>query len=159
MAAVLLRQLSPGDERAFFEIAATLIPLLLFGGVFVERVRPPQEKRGALHLLATMSILLFGIFALFAEAAAIRSVVAGDAEKPTRIFVAFVLVAGMTLVVMAIATPWMTALANAEPGMRRWLAPVTRLLLVACGIGAFIVLVDGTDVAIEKTVYSKKAWN
>lgn len=141
----------PGSERAFFEIAATLIPLLLFGGVLIERARPPalrDWKRE--HESLALVLAAFGAVAILAEALAIEAVVTGQALAPTRVLVALVLVAGMTLAVAAISWPWLSRLRQSGRGSYGLIAPLSAVVLLAAALGAFGVLVDGTDIAAQK---------
>jgi len=142
--------LAPSNEVAFFEIAATLIPILLFGGVITERIQPPSEKKWRyLHIFMAPYFPLFGALALFAEALAIRAVVVGDGTQFDRILVAAILVLGMTAVVMTISAPWLSGLQRKEKGAYGNVAWLSAAAVILGAVGSFILLIDGVDVADE----------
>jgi hypothetical protein len=146
---------SPGNEPAFFEIAATLIPLLLFGGVVIERVRPSAiQGSSKAQLPVSLAIMLFGALALGAEALAIEAAVIGKGSAVSRVTVALFLVAGMTSVVVAIAAPWLSRLKKADR-TSYWLVVLSSVpLLLVVSTAALAILVDGTNVASNKERFS-----
>ena len=132
------------DEIAFFEIAATLIPILLFGGVLVDRSRPPTDgKWSPPHVCLALALPLFGSLALLAEVIAIRAIMAGDAALFARVFVAGVLIAGMAAVVLTVSLPWVIGLQerSSDSLSRSAVASVAVVGLIAGA--AFTLLVDG----------------
>ena len=141
----------PGGESAFFEIAATLIPLLLFGGILVERIKPPPQKRWReRHEYLVLLLIVFGGLTLIAEAAAIRAVVIGKSQETvTRALVAIVLVVGMSLVIAAISTPWLARIRKADPDFYKVMLPSSLVVVGSCAVLAAAMLIDGTNVANE----------
>ena len=73
----------PSNDQAFFEVAATLIPLLLLGGVLTERLRPSRSLSSGVMAWAYVAIVLFGTLVIWAEVAAITSLIEGS--SPTLI--------------------------------------------------------------------------
>lgn len=97
-----------GDVGAFYEIAATLIPLLVFGGVVAERVIPPKGRWTAVHEGAALwAVPAAGLYAVLAEVLAIEAVVTGRADTLARYVVSAALVGGMLAVVCSIWLPWL----------------------------------------------------
>lgn len=61
------------SQQQFFQIAAGLIPVLMFGGVIVDRVRtPPEHFERRRHGWIAVAIFGAGVMAVFAEITAIR---------------------------------------------------------------------------------------
>lgn len=138
-----------GDVRSFYEIAATLIPLLVFGGVVTERVIPPKGRWKALHFgAAVWAVPASGFYAIFAEILAINAVVTGEADVLTRYVVSGAIVGGMLAVVCSIWLPW---LAGAKEESREPLSSLTKwgIGLVIAGVGfiSFFQLAEAVDVA------------
>jgi hypothetical protein len=135
----------PGNQLAFFEIAATLIPLLLFGGVVAERIRPDDthDKNGLLSRGSGIAIV--SCYAILAEAVAIDAVVTGEWEWWGEVLVVVFVVGGMALVVGALVYPWYAKLdgLSGEEGKTaaRGLAVSTVLsILLIAGWGAVEML-------------------
>lgn len=142
----------PADERAFFEIAATLIPLLLFGGVVIDRTKPPPTSKWTnRHDFVGMVFVLFGGIAVWAETVAIGGVITGSATTLSRIFVSVVLLGGMALVVVAIAAPWLSRMREAVPrGFGLCVVLIAGCTLFTCVFAASRVLREGTSLALRK---------
>lgn len=121
---------STGGQAAFYGIAATLIPLLLFGGVAVERLRPNATATPARILASLITIYAVGYLAVIAEIIAILVLVTGESNLLFLVIVVVALVAGMYAIVAAIAWPWV-ALAGT-------LAKKRRLAIAALGILSFV---------------------
>ncbi len=64
-------------DRAFFQIAVGLIPVLLFGGFLFNRAYRPQwpEKLKLSHGLSMIGITILGLWAITAESIAISGAV------------------------------------------------------------------------------------
>ena len=119
-------------ERAFFQIAVALIPLLTFGGLLVSR--PPEESRSspreirAAEALEAMGILLLGLFAVVAETTAIRGAVTGNTTTVDRLIVISMIYVGMIAIVARAARPRFARVFDLtvfkgtafEPKARRW---------------------------------------
>jgi hypothetical protein len=138
-----------GDVRSFYEIAATLIPLLVFGGVVAERVIPPKGRWREIHFGAAMwAVPASGFYAVFAEVLAITAVVTGEADTLTRYVVSAALVGGMLAVVCSIWLPWLAGVREeiGQPFSRRakWTIGLT---VAAVGLIALFQLASAVDVA------------
>lgn len=119
-------------ERAFFQIAVALIPLLTFGGLLVSR--PAEEKCSsprkirAAEPLEAMGILLLGLFAVVAETTAIRGAVTGNTSTVDRLIVISMIYVGMIAIVARAAGPRFERVFDLtvfkgtafEPKARRW---------------------------------------
>jgi len=122
-------QFPASNEQAFYEVAATLIPLLLLGGVLLERMRPPRTRNfREVHGTITWLILIGGVATISAEGFAIVNLITGAGTDETQWYVAIVLVGGMALVVGAVAFPWVV-----RAHRRGVLAPNKWMLWVAGG--------------------------
>lgn len=96
-----------GSESAFYEVAATLIPLFLLGGVVFERLKPRQndsEKRAKWMAAAIPAV---GLWVIFSEGVAIEALVSGNSTLMTRLIVASALSAGMFAVLISLWMPWL----------------------------------------------------
>jgi hypothetical protein len=138
-----------GDVRAYYEIAATLIPLLVFGGVVTERVIPPKGRWKAIHFGAAMwAIPASGFYAVLAEVLAITAVVTGEADALTRYVVSGAIVGGMLAVVCSIWLPWLAGVReeSGQPLSRqtKW---AIGLSVTAVGLIALLGLASAVDVA------------
>lgn len=140
-----LTHLIKGNVIAFYEIAATLIPLLLFGGVFAERSRPPVDNWERRHDRATIVIFLAGLIAVLAEVLAIGVVVTGRATASDRYVVSVALVGGMLSVVWLIWRPWL----DRQRRERKEATTNAPLIVAFLGVGAAFVflLASAVDVA------------
>lgn len=107
--------LKSGDHLAFFEIAATLIPILLFGGVVAERLRPKSGDPLSRVFNHAAFIPGLGSLAILAEVTAILSIVAGTSNWWSRLLVATSLTAGMLAIVISLWLPWIDALRKRAP--------------------------------------------
>jgi uncharacterized membrane protein YidH (DUF202 family) len=142
-----ITHLIKGNVIAFYEIAATLIPLLLFGGVFAERSRPPAEHWERRHDRTTMAILVAGIIAMLAEVLAIGVVVTGRATALDRYVVSVALVGGMLSVVWLIWRPW----GDRQRHERKQATTNAPLIVVFLGIGAVFVYTLASAVNVAAT--------
>jgi hypothetical protein len=142
----------PADERAFFEIAATLIPLLLFGGVVIDRTRPPARSKWTdRHDFVGMVFVLVGGVAVWAETIAIGGVITGSATTLSRVFVSVVLLGGMVLVIVAIAAPWFSRMRETVPrGLGLGTALIAGAMLLTFVFAASAVLREGTALTLRK---------
>lgn len=143
-------QLYSGNQVSFFEIAATLIPLLLFGGVVAERVGPTGLDSGRLMRLGMM-VAVVGSYAVIAEVAAIAVVVTGEPNLLAEILTMTFLFGGMIGVVAALVKPWYSALhGKSETRPRaRLLAGMAGVVLASAASVALAVTLLGLDRAEE----------
>ena len=146
--------LKHGDHMAFFEIAATLIPILLFGGVVADRSRP-----GAYEPLSRVARYAFwipalGAFAVLGEVTAIVAIVSGTSDWWSRLLVASVLTVGMVAIIVALWLPWTDELRKRDPLQRaRWVVPGSVVLLLVAFVGSVRVMTVGVSggAKIERT--------
>lgn len=105
-----------GNESAFYEVAATLIPLFLLGGVVFESLKPREsdgEKR-AQWMAATIPMI--GLWVILSEGVAIQALVSGNSTLTTRLIVSSTLSAGMFAVLLSLWTPWLQHYKKKRPG-------------------------------------------
>jgi uncharacterized membrane protein YidH (DUF202 family) len=103
-------------------LAATLIPLLLFGGIVVTRAGRPEKGLSSGSMTTRIFVIaVLGSIAIVGEAAAIAaSVEGGDVGTTFRVLVAATLVVGMSATVIAACWPWMRRVRNIEKGGPVW---------------------------------------
>jgi hypothetical protein len=144
----MLATLPPSNEIAFFKIAVVLIPVLLFGGIAIDRLRPPPTAGfTGWHALVAGLIPAFGALAIGAEATAIQAVILGTSDTFSRILVVSAVVLGMLLIIAATASPWVVRL---RPIDRRvfWTVLVGSVVLILTAtVSAIPTLVDSIRVA------------
>src|SRR4051812_19086600 len=98
-------------DRAFFQIAVALIPVLLFGGVLIERLREPPDPFEARHRTVAIAMYVLVPFVLAAELAAIRGAIFPRAVTGVdRFLVVTSVVGGTALLLLTISTPWLRRL-------------------------------------------------
>jgi hypothetical protein len=127
------------SPQVFYSLAATLIPIFLFGGTFVAQLsRPPKAASHSSLLWRAALIPLFGAVAITAEAMAINAAVAGDASGFERAVIVFALISGLTVTIMGIWLPWIARIRSARiPKPVKWLVlggPALFLLLSAYSV-------------------------
>ncbi len=99
-----------GDPQAFFETAATLIPLLLLGGVVVDRLHAPRKgewKRW--HWVPLIYIPYLGMLVVVAEVVALEAIITGSTDTPHAIVVLAAVTLGMLSVIFAVTVPWIVS--------------------------------------------------
>jgi MFS family permease len=139
----------PGNQVAFFEIAATLIPLLLFGGVVAERVGPKGDDPQHVLLLGVV-IAIIGTYAIITEAFAISVVITGEPTTQAEVLSVTFLFGGMVGVVIAIVYPWYKKLRKAQASWRAGiLAGISVLIMVTALVGAGVETMFGLERAGE----------
>lgn len=110
-----LLHLPPSHPRVFYSLAATLIPIFLFGGTFVARLSDPPRGVSHRSLLWRGGLIpIFGAIAITAEAMAINAAVAGDAGRLQRGFIVFALISGLTVSIMGIWIPWISRIRSSR---------------------------------------------
>jgi hypothetical protein len=120
-------------EREFFQLAAGLIPVLLFGGVLVNRVSLPRhrERTQSFWQIAEM-ILVFalGLLALYAETRALNGAIF-EGNRGDRLVVIFAILIAMVAIVLRVVTPplihWVQS--PSHPPVRRFNAGLAVLLV------------------------------
>jgi hypothetical protein len=141
-----------GNQLAFFQTAATLIPLLLFGGVVAESLKPGGNEDEDKLWSMGWRIAFVGTYAIAAEVLAIDAVVTGEWKWWTEIFVALFVAGGMAGVVFVLVRPWYKALnAKSEEGENRaWRLKVAAIAaILGIGIWGGIEMLSNVDRAGE----------
>jgi hypothetical protein len=138
------------DSQQFFNLAALIIPVLLFGGAVSQTWRPTGDKsRAQIHKL-TAAVWTTMVFAIVAEVIAIIAAVGGEPGLGERIVVGVAVVAGTVAAAGAVLWPWLEKLTDPkakgrdkESGQlqadKRWRA-LAILIGVIVGIGLTPIL-------------------
>jgi hypothetical protein len=114
-----------GGPAAFYEIAATLLPVLLLGGVVLEAVKPPEidaaaseessdparrpthEKPDDLKtVVVAYQLPIVGVLVIMLEVVALDAVASGSTDWGHALIVGGGLIFGMLCVVYAVWVPW-----------------------------------------------------
>lgn len=102
-----------GGDRAFFQIAAALLPALMFGALLTDRLRPPATI-GRHYGRVVFGVVVGATFLLFAETVAIKAAITGEPTSFERVLVALaVMIASGGTVAMALY-PWIAKLPHGE---------------------------------------------
>jgi MFS family permease len=118
------------DPRLFFQVAAGLIPALIFGGLISEKLRPSPAKR-PWSRVGMFAVPLLALFVLQAEVLAINVALMGEPDAYATWLVALVLV-GLTAGALGVlAAPWYRLVTEAASRrQRRVLNAVTAVLSI-----------------------------
>jgi hypothetical protein len=136
-----------GGQIAFFEVAATLIPILVFSGVVAERNGPRPEDSYERTSVFTLWIPFFGTFAVLGEACSIAAIVAGPVPAFFVGFVAIVLTAGLVGVILIIWLPWLAAYKKRMPERYRGMLWSSVALLSIGALGTVWAVVESVGAA------------
>lgn len=105
-----------GHSEAFFEVAATLIPLLLLSGVVVDRITPPPKSNWkGWHLWFALYLPTLGALVIVAEIMALNAITTGSADTLHAVVVIVAVVLGMASVIAAVWVPWMVRYHSISP--------------------------------------------
>lgn len=142
-----------GGQLAFFELSATLIPILIFSGVVAERNGPqPQDSWSRTEAFARL-IPFVGAIAVFAELFSIATVVTGRSNDFIVAFVAVAFAGGLVAVILSIWFPWLAAYKRRfpyrYPGLVR--GSVVILLLISAATVFLIISAVGAANSLEKS--------
>jgi len=135
----------PGNQAAFFEIAATLIPLLFFGGLLAEKLRATDGSSARETTLFAYGIPVFGGFAVLAEFLALSAVVVGRASWFATAVVSLFVASGLLTVIALLWHPWHVRLSRAAPKKARsaeQLAVIMLLLGLVLSVGFIVRVVE-----------------
>lgn len=137
--------LPPSHPQVFYSLAATLIPIFLFGGIFGAWLsRPPKGASHRALTILTVAIPLFGSLAIVAEAAAINAAVAGEAGAGQRFVIVLALIVGMVATVGGAWLPWVSRALQSGALVGWELLGVTGLGLILI-VGAYSVVTQMND--------------
>jgi|GEM_PF-6953762 len=119
-------------EQTFFEIAATLLPVLLLAGVFTRVLRPPDRPR------KTSGWRFFFIFVgfvlgAFAEISALNAVTTGSPDDIDRTVVPAAISFAIVGIGAGITAPWFTRLAEDHPSWRKQSRAIVFAMLALAG--------------------------
>jgi len=138
------------DSHQFFNLAALVIPVLLFGGAVSATWKPTGDKSRAQIRKLTATVWAAMVFAIVAEVIAIIAAVGGEPELGERIVVGVAVVAGTVAAAGAVLWPWLERLTNPEgkePGQlradQRW-RDLAIQIGVIFGIGLTLILLFNT---------------
>jgi hypothetical protein len=141
-----------GADRQFFQIAATIIPLVLFGSVLARLYRPPDiYTRLRLHHKLTALLLVLGVlFICSAEIFAIAIAVGGGGTGFIAGYVSIAVVVAVFGFGMAVLLPWAVRFHRA--GHFGWLAAILAATLFLVFMGASAVKLEGlaNDAVLEE---------
>lgn len=138
-----------GSQETFFQIAATLIPILIFSGVVAERGGPqPRDSYRRIRFFA-VGIPLFGALAVMAEMVSISALVIGPRGGFWVGFVATTLAVGLVGVVVSVWLPWLVDLQQKLPAVYRSLVIPAVALLGVVFVGTVWSIYQSVDAANE----------
>jgi hypothetical protein len=116
-------------ERSFFEIAATLLPVLLLTGVLTRSLRPPPPGEGVKEW--RLYLIGFGVvLGAFAELSALDAVTTGEASNVARTIVPLAIAFAIAGLGAAIVGPWLVRLAEDHPEWRNYYRVLTAALIL-----------------------------
>lgn len=144
--------LPQSQPQVFYSLAATLIPIFLFGGTFVAQLtRPPRGLSHASLITRGILIPIFGGIAITAEAMAINGAVAGETGDFQRGVIVFALISGLTVTVGGIWMPWASRVRRvALPRQVKWIViGVPGLFLLASAYSIVSQMDDTITLARE----------
>jgi hypothetical protein len=131
------------EDQRFFELAATIIPIILFGSVLANALRPPDDNAstGLMHGLGAIFFSLYMAAMASAEMLAIAGAVGAAVPTGVRVFVAIALAVQIFLFGALLLVPW--ALRFYRGGQTHW------VLGTAFGLLFFGVFLWGSVLFLE----------
>jgi hypothetical protein len=141
-----------GSPQVFYSLAATLIPIFLFGGAAVAHLsRPPRGARQMSLVVQAWMIAIFCSVAIVAEASAILAALAGEADDAQRGFIVFTSIAGMVVTAAGIWLPWVARVRRTtlSRGVKISTAVVPGAILLASAIPVISLMNKAVTVARE----------
>jgi hypothetical protein len=120
-------------EQAFFEIAATLLPVLLLTGVFTRVLRPPYPPLKASDWRFFFIFVGF-VLGAFAEISALNAVTTGRPDDVDRTVVPLAISFAIVGIGAGITSPWLTRLAEDHP---LWRKGSRRIIVAMVVLAAF----------------------
>lgn len=93
-------------EREFFQIAAGLLPVLLFGGVLINRDGLDRTRPlSGWQFLEAMLFVFLGVLAIYAEIRAINGAVTEESTRHDRLVVIYTILVAMVAIVLRVVVP------------------------------------------------------
>jgi hypothetical protein len=105
-------------EQTFFEIAATLLPVLLLAGAFTRVLRPPDPPR-KVSGWRFFFIFVGVVLGAFAEISALNAVTTGRPNNVDRTIVPLAISFAIVGIGASVTSPWLTRLAEDHPVWRK----------------------------------------
>jgi hypothetical protein len=139
-------------EREFFQIAAGLLPVLLFGGVLInrdtlDRTRPPSKWQ----LVETTLFVILGMLAIYAEIRAINGAVTEESNRHDRLVVIYtILIAMVAIVLRVVAPPLVGWTRSIRDSPTRAVAALCSATLIAIVVWQGINATDDLDTAVRQ---------
>jgi protein-S-isoprenylcysteine O-methyltransferase Ste14 len=139
-------------EREFFQIAAGLLPVLLFGGVLIsrdalDRTRPPSQWQ----LIETTLFVILGVLAIYAEIRAINGAVTEESNRHDRLVVIYtILIAMVAIVLRVVVPPLVHWTRSAGDSMARALSALCSAMLIALVVWQGTNAVDYLDTTVRQ---------
>jgi hypothetical protein len=149
---MLLNDLPQSSPQVFYSLAATLIPIFLFGGATVAHLsRPPRGTSQMSLAVRAWLIAFFCGVAIIAEASAILAALAGEAGDVQRGFIVMTLIAGMVVTAAGIWLPWVARVGrtNLPKGLKTLTTVVPGLFLLVSAVPVISLMNDALRVARE----------
>ncbi|MGH3426419.1 MAG: hypothetical protein ACRDQZ_02400 [Mycobacteriales bacterium] len=136
------------DPRLFFQVAAGLIPALIFGGLISDRLKPsPSFSRSPRRFMVGTLLFVLALTVLYAEVVAINAALTAEADELSTWSVALVLV-GLTATALGILVlPWLKPLLAAPSNnrLRKAITPILAVMSIALVVEAADLLVTGVQ--------------
>jgi hypothetical protein len=133
------------DPRLFFQVAAGLIPALIFGGLISEKLKPPPATRHW-SWLGAFAVPPLALAVLLAEVLAINAALSGKPDAFATWLVALVVV-GLTAGALGVlAAPWYSRVADtASRRVRRLTTGLTAVLSILLVVEAADLLASAVQ--------------
>jgi hypothetical protein len=139
-------------EREFFQIAAGLLPVLLFGGVLInrdalDRTRAPSSSQ----VVETMLFVILGVLAIYAETRAIHGAVTEESNRHDRLVVIYTILIAMVAIVLRVVGPPLVHLARSmEDARTRALSGLCSAILIAVVVAQGVSAVNYLDATVRQ---------
>ncbi|HEX6153136.1 MAG TPA: hypothetical protein VFZ19_06385 [Solirubrobacterales bacterium] len=143
------------EDRRFFELAATIMPILLFGSIIAKAFQPPDlyTRLRWHHGVRAIAICLYIAYVAIAEVFAIAVAIDGEADETIRIGVSLALVLAIFNFGWAVTIPW--AIRFWREGQLHWVASTLAAIaiLLTFAWGSFKLLEFATEAASESSKF------
>ena len=143
----------PSDPALFFQIAAGLIPVLLFGGLLTEGLKPPRHwlpRTMKLDLSLVVMAALFLSFAVYAETNAIAGALGAPVGKSGTWAVALTLTLGTAAIGLSVIWPWVR-----KAAWPRLPLLVVLVLVIASAVQSAQLLTSSVDLAATTSALAR----
>lgn len=120
-------------DQTFFQIAATLLPALLFGGAFAAALRPPVFRSTRSAEISALVVAAVVSFFVFAEVEALNGALVGRPNESTTWTVAIALIAATYMIAVLFLLPWWRAIPAHKVRLRVAVFTTAGFVLVGAG--------------------------